>query len=165
MSNLERLLWNYIDGLCSAEEELEVKKTLKSDLAFKALYDELLSLNAAISEMDIEEPSMSFTRNVMDKIAVEPAPVALKTQVDKRIVLAIAAVFVFSLVGILIYAISSSKTSADVNLPTINFEQTFNYVFNGTTLKLFLFIDLILLLVYLDFYVRRKFLNAQKKGE
>lgn len=53
--------------------------------------------------MELDEPSMSFTRNVMEAVALQPAPVSLKTKVDNQIIFSIAAFFVLSILAMVGY--------------------------------------------------------------
>ena len=100
MTNQEEQLWNYIDGFCNDKKKAEVEAKLATDEEFHALYLQLLEVNQQLNHhLEIDEPSMSFTRNVMTKVEKEIAPVALKTKVDSRIVYAIGGFFALALLA------------------------------------------------------------------
>lgn len=111
-----------------------------------------------LSNMELDAPSMSFTRNVMDQVAQEMQPVALKTRVDKRIIYGIAAVFVTALLAVFVYAgtqrqlmILSSGAQFD-----LKFSLALDRSVQSILLNVFLFTDLIIALFYFDRFLRRK---------
>lgn len=165
MSIQEEQLWNYIDGNCTEAEKKTIEAQLVLDASLNERYQELLALNQIISqEMEIDEPSMSFTRNVMDKVNQEIAPVKLKTKVDARIVYAIGGFFGLTLLAILVYAFASAKFTFGKFI-AIDLDADIDKLIDPTVMMVFLFLNAALLLVYLDFYLRKGMKKAQKKGE
>ncbi|MCB0571144.1 MAG: hypothetical protein KDC66_15325 [Phaeodactylibacter sp.] len=67
MNNSE-LLWKYIDGACTPEEKAEVERLLAEDTAFRLAYAQRLKLHQSLKEQPLEQPSMRFVRNVMDRL-------------------------------------------------------------------------------------------------
>ena len=108
MNTIEEQLWNYIDGQCTANEKAEIEAKLAIDSNYQAVYEELLAVNQELNNLEFEEPSLSFTRNVMEQVKLEPRPVTLKTKIDKRIIYSIGAFFAISILGLFGYAISIS---------------------------------------------------------
>lgn len=159
MITMEEEIWDYIDGNSSPEQALSIQAKIANDPAYSSLYEELLVINDQMNGLDLEEPSMSFTRNVMDQVKLEIAPVSLKTKVDTRIIYGIAAFFILAIVSILGYVLSNTTFT----LPDMKFNMGFQmeqidfgkYV-SPTFIKIFLFVDLLLALVFLDSYLRRK---------
>ena len=156
MNTIEQQLWDYIDGILDETTKKTVEEKIASDPEIKAQYEGLLKLNSVLGTLDLDEPSMSFTRNVMESVALEPAPVALKTKVNARIIYAIGSFFVLSLLGILGYIFYQARVGfAGFNLPeklNINLD---SYI-TPTTLYVFLFVDLVIGLIFLDQFLRRK---------
>ena len=68
MNTIEEQLWNYIDGNCTPVERLEIEAKLAVNVQYYSMYQELLKVNEELNALDFEEPSMSFTRNVMEKV-------------------------------------------------------------------------------------------------
>jgi hypothetical protein len=164
MSTIEEQLWNYIDGNCSADEKATVEARLATDLQYKGLYNELLALNNEINKVDLDEPSMSFIRNVMEQVNLELKPVALKTKVNNRLINIIGAFFIVTLVFLVGYAFATSKNTFTFELPKLDNSFNFGTVNNKIAINIFLFIDAILALVYLDGYLRKGNKTLQKKG-
>ena len=161
MNTIEEQLWNYIDGNCTAEEKIEIEEKIAVNIQYHTIYQELLAVHEELNKIDFEEPSMSFTRNVMEKVNLELKPVALKTKIDNRIIYSIGAFFVLSILGIFIYAIAKSNATFDFKMPIINFDAG-KYV-NATTIQVFVLVDVALGLLYLDSFLRKRNLkNAQK---
>lgn len=156
MTKQEEQLWNYIDGFCTNLEKAEIEARLKADEAFQQLYRQLLEVNKQLAiHLEIDEPSMSFTRNVMEQVQQEIAPVKLKTKVDKRIIYAIGGFFSLTLLAVLIYAFATITPNFTLAMPNIKLETEMQSLFTFTTLKIFLFVDAVLLLIYFDSYLRK----------
>ncbi|ATP58295.1 hypothetical protein CPT03_18410 [Pedobacter ginsengisoli] len=113
-------------------------------------------LTELLKGMELEEPSMSFTRNVMEQVKFEKPPASLKTRVDNRIIYGIAAIFVAFIAGVIIYAIAN--TTASYKLPELkmDFSEAVDKTLTPGFLIAFLFIDVIIALVYFDSILRRK---------
>jgi hypothetical protein len=112
-------------------------------------------------ELDLEEPSMSFSRNVMHQIKEELKPVALQTKVNDKIVYAIASLFGAVLLMLFGYAISISDFNFNFELPSFSFSQVVQSFIDQLNLQIFLFIDVALMLVFLDSYFRKQFLKKE----
>lgn len=160
MNTIEEQIWNYLDGNCTAEQEHAIQNLVQTQEEWKAAFAEIQSLNLELQQMELEEPSMSFARNVMEKVKLEPAPVSLKTRVDRRIIMIIGGFFVLMIAAVLIYAIALTKTDTQASgfqlaytAPDFSF---LNKVQSPGLLRAFLFADLLLGLVYLDRFMRRK---------
>ena len=162
MNQIEEQLWNYIDGNCTAEEVAQIKARLLVDEQYQKVYEELLAVNKALDHLDFEEPSMSFSRNVMERVNLEIKPVALKTKVDNRIVYSIMAFFLLSMLGIVGYVVSQSDVNYSASLSKINIQLDTEKIFTPTFLKVFFMIDVILMLLFIDSYFRKGM--TQKKG-
>jgi hypothetical protein len=111
-------------------------------------------LAALLKKMELEEPSMSFTRNLMDQIDLEIAPVSLKTKVDRRVIIAITTVFILAMGFVCSYALINNNIT--YTLPRLDLNLQIDTLLSSTLLKAFLFIDLILGLLYFDSLLRRK---------
>ncbi len=162
MNTIEEQLWDYIDGNCTPSEKLEIETKLAVNIQYYKTYQELIKVNEELNKLDFEEPSMSFTRNVMEQVKLELKPVALKTKVDNRIVYSIGAFFALSLLSIFVYAIATSEFKFDMPKMDLSF-QLDKYI-NRTSLFIFLSVDIVIALVFLDSFLRKGKLTAEKKG-
>lgn len=156
MNTIEQQLWDYIDGNLGATEVRAIEEKIHSDAEVKLQYEAFLSLNLAFDKIELDEPSMSFTRNVMESVALEPAPVAMKTKVNTNIIYGIGGFFIMSLVALFGYALFN----ADIKFSDLDFKINANFNLNKymtpTMLYSFLFADLVLGLVFLDYLLRKK---------
>jgi len=105
MNTIEERLWNYIDGTCSEVDRKAVDILIAQDEVYRRKYQELLALNQAFSKMELDEPSMAFTYNVMEAIRAEHAQQPLKAGINKRIIKSISGFFIVSIALLLIMAI------------------------------------------------------------
>ncbi len=167
MNNIEEKLWNYIDGVCTAEEQASISKLMASDEAVRLKYQELLVLNQEFENMELEEPPMAFTYNVIEAIRTEEARVPLKAAINKRIIRGIMLFFVISLSGFLVYALTQmdissvgvpnivSKVPAGLKMPDLSFH------ISKSVVEGFMFFDVVLALFLFDTYLRRKNIPKQ----
>jgi uncharacterized membrane protein len=165
MNSMEEQLWSYIDGRCNPAEEQAIARLIAQDDAWRMQYNELLKLNEEFSTMELDEPSMAFTYNVMETIRTENAMNPLKATINKRIIWGIAAFFIITIATLVVFAFSSvnwsmpsGNTSFDVNIKMPE-QLDSNHVksfFSGGVAKGFLFFDLVMGLFLLDAYLRRK---------
>lgn len=163
MNTIEEQLWNYIDGNCTFAEKIEIEAKIKANLQYSTTYKELLLVNKELSNLDFEEPSMSFTRNVMEQVNLELRPAALKTKVDNRIIYSISAIFILSIVAIFGYVVATADLSSKFNLPQLNLDLYETKIINPTSIRIFLMVDLVLILIYMDSFLRKRKDTTQKK--
>ncbi|MEO6630564.1 MAG: hypothetical protein ABIN13_02540 [Mucilaginibacter sp.] len=162
MNTIEEKLWNYIDGTCTADEQNAISKLIASDEAFRLKYNELLALNSEFATMELDEPPMAFTYNVIEAVRTEQAQVPLKAAINKRIIMGIAIFFVLTLTGFLVYAFtkmdfaSMGSVNLGVKVPT-NFKiPEVSTHFSKPLVEGFMFFDVVLGLFLLDGWLRRK---------
>ena len=164
MNTIEEKLWNYIDGTCSEEERKAIDILIAQDEVYRRKYEELLSLNQEFAKMDLDEPSMAFTYNVMEAIRAEHAQQPLKAGINKRIIKGISGFFIISIALLLIFTISNVHTgSANISahLPdSLRLPDIKNYL-NKPVLEGFLFFDIVLGLFLFDAWLRRKGVSKQ----
>jgi hypothetical protein len=158
--NIEERLWEFIDGQVQGEEKSIIEKLLQSSLEWKEKYRELLDLHHSIQSTTLDEPSMRFTKNVMEGIAKYYIAPATKTYINKKIVWGIAAFFIVLITGFLIYGFGqvnwsdTGGSSMSLGLDKIDFSK----FFNNTWINIFVMVNLVLGLFFLD-----RFLASKKK--
>jgi hypothetical protein len=162
MNNIEEQLWNYIDGTCTADEQSAINKLIASDESVRLKYNELLALNKEFATMELDEPSMAFTYNVIEAIRTEQALVPLKAAINKRIIMGIALFLVITLTGFLVFAFTKMdfaslgsvnigvKVPANFKMPEVSTH------FSKPLVEGFMFFDVVLGLFLFDAYLRRK---------
>jgi len=162
MNSIEEQLWNYIDGTCTANEQSAINQLIASDEAVRLKYHELLALNMEFATMELEEPPMAFTYNVIEAIRTEQAQAPLKAAINKRIIMGIAIFFVLTLTGFLVFAFtkmdfaSLGSVNLGVKVPS-NFKMPeVGTQFSKPLVEGFMFLDVVLGLFLFDAYLRRK---------
>ena len=164
MNNIEEILWNYIDGNCSADEQATISNLIAGNEAYRLKYQELLNFNKDFEELTLDEPSMAFTYNVMETIRTENAQKPLKAAINKRIIRGISIFFVFTIACLLVFTLTNiqlSGGSIPVSLTTgIKIPNIGNYI-SKPVIEGFLFFDLVLALYLFDTYLRKKNLSKQ----
>jgi hypothetical protein len=162
MNTIEQQLWDYIDGNLDESSKKAIEEKIESDAEIKSQYEDLLKLNLVFGEVDLDEPSMSFTRNVMESVALVPAPVAMKTKVDKKIIYSIGGFFVISLVALFGYVLYNSNLSIPNLDLNVDFDLNLDQYISSTTVYSFLFADLVIGLIFLDQFLRKKVAQIKK---
>lgn len=169
---MEEQLWNYIDGTADAKDISYVEGMIASDQAWLAKYHELLEVNNLLkNDIELEQPSMRFTKNVMEQLnGLIPAR-ATKQYINKKIIISIAAFFLLTIAGLIIYGLATmnwntapDSTSLLADMKKIN---SFQFNLSKTTesmlLNVFMMINVVLGLVLVDYYLRKKKSSSQKK--
>jgi anti-sigma factor RsiW len=157
MKSIEEQIWDYIDDQLTEKERAEIAGKIAKNADYASVYAEMMELHQLMAATELDEPSMSFTRNVMEKVQLETTPVSLKTKVDTRIIYGLAAVFLLAIVSVFSYALANSSfTLSTFNLPTLNINMNLQQVVNPLSLQIFFFVDIMLVLLYLDRFFRSK---------
>ena len=159
--NLEKQLWDYIDGLSSHEERASIEKLLQSNIEWKNKYHELLEVQQLLQSSDLEQPSMRFTKNVMKEIVKFQIAPATKNYINNRIIWGIGAFFITLIVGFLVYGFAQMDWNfQDDSKPLVDLSK-FNYgrFFNNNFVNVFMMVNVVLGLVLLD----RVLANKRKK--
>ena len=159
--HIEEQLWSYIDGFSSGEERSAIEKLLQSNVEWKKKYQELLDAHQLIKSAELEQPSMRFTKNVMEQIAKYQIAPATKTYINKKIIWSIGAFFITMIVGFLIYGFGQINwnVSGDTKLPVDLSKIDYSKIFNNSYVNIFMMINVLLGLVLLD----RVLANKRKK--
>jgi hypothetical protein len=156
---IEERLWDYIDGTCNAEEKTFIEQLIATNAAWKAKYKELLEVNQLMDHIDLEEPSMRFTQNVMEEIGKFQIAPAAQSYINKRVIWGIGTFFLLSILGFLIYGfgqIDWSSTSSNSKMPIDFSKVDLSVIFKNTYTNVFMMLNVVLGLVMLDMYLGKK---------
>ena len=162
--NIEDRLWDYLDGEGSGDDRLFIEQLIASDVEWKAKYQELLELQDLLSHrLELDEPSMRFTMNVMEAIGKHHIAPAASSYINKRIIKGIAGFFICSIIGLLIAGFTQINWSAGntdstlIDLSKVNLNKVDpTRLFNNTWFNVFMMINVVLGLMLLDMYLRSK---------
>lgn len=167
-SDMDARLWDYIDGNGNAEERSFVEQLIESHIEWKAKYKELLEVHQMVSgNLELEEPSMRFTRNVMEEIGKYQIAPAAKNYINKKIIWGIGIFFLATIVGFLIYGLSQINWSQGYTIDS-KYDITkieWSKFFNNTYTNVILMVNSVLGLMLLDMYLGKKKKLLANKGE
>ena len=155
MKSIEEKLWDYIDGTCTADEQKAIISLIETDKSYHDKYHELLQLNSEFNNMELNEPSMPFTYNVMEAIRAEQAQKPLKATINSYIIKGIAAFFILTIAGLFFATFTTIDWPADMAANSLNLPD-FNALINSKVLTIFLFLDTVIGLLFLDTYLRKR---------
>lgn len=159
---MEQRLWEYIDGLGSEEQRSAIAQLLAKHAEWRAKYNELLHLHQMIGAIELEQPSMRFTRNVMEEIARHRIAPATRNYINNKIIWGIATFFIVIIAGYLVYGFSQIEWRAGTGSKTIvgiDFSKVdYSRIFNNSFVNAFVMLNIVLGLMLLD-----RFLGQRKK--
>jgi len=158
MNSIEEKLWNYIDGTASPKEQHAISLLIEQDEVYRKKYHELLELNAEFAAIELDEPPMAFTYNVMETIRNENALVPLKSRINNNIIKGIGLFFVLTISVMFIIALASVNWSAGAvtSVPVKFTLPNFSHYLSSPLMQGFWFLDLVLALYIFDTYLRKK---------
>jgi hypothetical protein len=164
MKNLEDKIWDYIDGLATRQERIDLEALLKQNPDAQEKFDEINALSLDFKDLALDEPSMSFSANIMREINV---PLSKSASIDKRIIYAIGGLFGITMAACVLVVLfnidwsTGSGFNYEIKFPKVSlsdsiltFTEKYQYLFYG-----FLMFDLAVLLKFIDGY-----LNKQKEN-
>ena len=154
----EERLWDYIDGLSSPQEKTVIEKLLESDAEWRTKYHELLEVQQLLHSSELEEPSMRFTKNVMEEISKLHIAPATKTYINKNIIRGLAFFFITMIVGFLVYGFGQIDwtVQGDSAIPVDFSRVDYSKMFNNDWINAFMMVNVILGLFLLDRFLASK---------
>jgi hypothetical protein len=161
---MEERLWDFIDGLSSSSEKTTIRELIAVDTEWQQKYRELLEIHQGLNSQELEEPSMRFTKNVMEEITRYQVAPATKTYINKNIIRSIGAFFLLMIGSLLIYCLagitwrtSSPSTSTPQYSINLDLEKlNIGKVFNSSYLNILILVTVVIGLVFLDVWLQRK---------
>jgi hypothetical protein len=159
--NIEERLWDFLNGNLSVKEKEEVQRLLEQNSHWQKMFEEMTAFEAMVKSSELEEPSMRFSKNVMDEISKLKIAPATKSYINKNIIFGIAAFFLLIIGGSLVYMFTQLDFSTSSENGIINFDFS-KYSFDWkqyvspTVLNLFFVADAVIGLMLLDRYLNKK---------
>ena len=162
---MEARIWEFIDGLLAGEEHSQVEKLIAEQAEWKRKYAELFALHQSLNLVELEQPSMRFTRNVMEEISRLQITPATRNYINKYVIRGIAIFFITTILGFLIYGFSQVDWSSGGergNVIGIDFTKVdYSRFFNNNFVNGFMMLNVILGLMLFDRYLS----NSKKKWQ
>ncbi|MFL5741326.1 MAG: hypothetical protein ACJ75B_13970 [Flavisolibacter sp.] len=160
LNEMEARLWEYIDGLGNDAQKTAVKKLIDENSEWRAKYGELLELHQLVLATELEQPSLRFTKNVMEEIARYHIAPATRSYINKKVIWGIGLFFLTVIVGFLVYgfgqidwsAASDNKTSLGVDFSKVDYSR----VFSNNFVNIFIMLNIVLGLMLLDRYLSNR---------
>lgn len=163
MNNLDEMeikLWEYIDGFSNDAEQSAIEKLIAENAEWKAKYHELLEVHQSLNMVELEAPSMRFTKNVMEEIAKYQIAPATKTYINSKIIWSIGIFFITMIVGFLVYGFAQidwtvageTQNPLGIDLTKVDYSR----MFNNTLMNGIMMLNVILGLFLFDRYLSNK---------
>lgn len=159
LNDIEIRLWEYIDGFSDAEEQSVIERLIAENAEWKAKYHELLEVHDSINLSELEQPSLRFTKNVMEEIARYQIAPAAKSYINSKVIWGIGIFFITVIVSFLVYGISQIDWSAgnpQSNMGDYITSIDYSKMFNNTFVNIFMMLNAVLGLMLLDRYLNNK---------
>ena len=156
---IEAHIWEYIDGVSSEEEKSAIENLIAENAEWRAKYSELLQLHQMIHSSELEEPSMRFTKNVMDQLSRLHIAPAAKNYINKKVIWGLGAFFMTTILAFLIYGFAQVdwSTGNSGSFQRIDFSEVdYSRMFNNTYLNIFMMFNIVLGLIVLDKFLANK---------
>ena len=159
---MEKIIWEYIDGHCSPAEKALIMQRLAEDPIWQGKYNELLGVHELLQKEELEMPSLRFTKNVMEEIAQFHVAPATKNYINKNVIRGIAAFFLVMITGLFIYFIGQihwDNSSTNHLIPQYTLDTgklNWSKMLNNTYVNIFIGINVILGLILVDKYMQEK---------
>ena len=157
--DMEPRLWDYIDGISAASEKALIEKLVNDNADWRSRYKELLELHQLVQSSELEEPSMRFTKNVMEEISRLHIAPAAKSYLNKRVIWGIGGTFIAMIVGFLIYGVAQINWSEGTSDNSIRLDLSqidYSKMFNNNLMNAFMMANIVLGLIFLDRYLADK---------
>lgn len=164
--DMEARLWDYIDGI--SKEPSVIEKLIVENAEWRSTYTELLEVHSLVQATELEEPSLRFTKNVMEEIIRTQIAPAAKKYINTKIIWGIAAFFITVIAGFLVYGFSQVNWAAgNSNSSPVGIDFTrvdYSAMFNNNFINLFMMLNVVLGLMLLDRYLnmkRKKYMQSR----
>ena len=157
--HIDLRLWEYIDGL--SHEASVIEKLVLENSLWKEKYASLLQVQQLLQATELEQPSLRFSKNIMEEIGRLSITPASKKYINSKIIWGLAAFF-FSMIGAFLlygflqvdWSASSSSGTPGVDFSSLNLGK----IFSNSTMNYFMMADVLIGLLLLD-----RLLDAKRK--
>jgi hypothetical protein len=165
--DMERRIWEFIDGHCSPAEKAAIAGKLAENPIWKNRFNELMSVHEMLQQEELDMPSMRFTKNVMEEISRYQVAPATKNYINKNVIRGITSFFLVMIVGLVIYFIGQihwSSSSTGNLVPAFSLDANklnWSKMLNNTYVNIFIGINTILGLILVDKYMQGRKKDGQ----
>jgi hypothetical protein len=160
LNEIEISLWEYIDGFSTPEERSKIDRLIHENSEWKSKYHELLEIHHSVNLVELEQPSLRFTKNVMEEIGRLQIAPAAKQYINSKVVWGIGAFFLTVIVAFVVYGVAQVDWSANSELQSGVVDKItsadYSKMFNNTFVNGFLMLNVVLGLLLFDRYLSDK---------
>lgn len=157
---MEETLWNYIDGTMPEKELAFVDELLQSNQEWRNKYSELMEIHQLMQDsVDLEQPSLRFTQNVMEEISRLYITPATRNYINKNVIWGIGMFFLTTIIGLVIYGFGQIDWSQPQtgNVPSMQMDNIdWSKLFTSSYVNVFIMVNILLGLMLLDMYLTKK---------
>jgi hypothetical protein len=149
--DIELQIWNYLDDLCDDKERISIQTRIAIDPVWQQKFREITAIHTELKNtLETEQPSMRFSKNVLDAIAVADVAPAMKKYINYNIIKGIAAFFLITITGMLTIGVMNAKwDTSDIPMPKWD-HFNLNFHINGSIINLAIGISIVLALILID---------------
>lgn len=155
--HLQELLQDYVDGLCNPQQQSEIKQLIDTEPEWQLAYEQLLELNELLRAPEMQlEPSMRFSKNVLEAIKDEKIAKRATAYINPMLVYGIMGMLCFSLVTILLWGLlnfSPDHSDFTIKLPELA-SMNFEIFQNRLLIQGFAGLNIILALVIIEKWLK-----------
>ena len=159
---IEATIWMLIDGKLDIKETAFIHNLIETDKEWRSTYDQLLLIHNEIHEAELDQPSLRFTKNVMEEIAKLQLNTVSKQYLNYRIIWGVGSFFLISILATLVFVLAQVRWSAEANSQATYgldvLKADFSEPFNNTVTTVCIMFNIILGLLFIDQY-----LSSRKK--
>ncbi|MDF2382116.1 zf-HC2 domain-containing protein [Nostoc ellipsosporum NOK] len=160
---IELRLWDFVEGISSPDEKAAVQRHLDTDPEWQRLFVEIKDVQQLLTQ-EPEQPSLRFSKNVMEEITRQQIAPAAQSYINKRIIWAIGIFLGTLITAALVYGFRQMNWKDD-SLPVKEFKpltklENINVdvssIFTNNLVNGFLLLNIILGLFFLDRFLANK---------
>lgn len=153
--SVDDILSDYLDGNLSASERLKAEETIRSNPAWQERLDELRMINMLLGQSKVEQPSRTFTDEIMSRLHQYPASAGFS--IRKGILLLAGVLVVIGIATILLSTGAFDNTTTNIDLNQIEVSRKFvktplpSFELNGKFIvNIIIMLNLVLAWIVLD---------------
>jgi len=121
--SVDDILSNYLDGTLSASEKLKAEENIRINPAWQERLDELKMIDMVLGQSTVEQPSRTFTNEVMSRLHQYPASTGFS--IRKGILLLTGVLVVIGIATILLSTGAFDNTTTNIDLNQIEVSRKF----------------------------------------
>lgn len=162
IQEIEKRLWEYIDGICTMAEKALISRLLSEDPVWQNKYSELTSMHELLQKEDLDMPSLRFTKKVMEEIIQYQVAPATRNYINKNVIRGITFFFLALILGLFVYFIGqmnwTSQSSGNLfeGIHSEAVKINWNIILNNYYVIIFIGINVILGLILTDKFIQGK---------